>query len=76
MAEMAGFVTDVVKLIFPVGAIYIKTSNENPHDTLGVGMWEAFATGVTQGNQLNFILPGMAMPPNATTVCHLWKRTA
>ncbi len=76
MAEMAGFASDVVKLIFPIGAIYIKTSEENPHDTLGVGTWVPFATGMALGNQLNLVLAGGQPLPNAVVVCHLWKRTA
>lgn len=39
--------TAIVNAVYPVGSIYISTSNTNPGTLLGVGTWSAFGTGRT-----------------------------
>lgn len=39
------FKTELMKLIYPVGSIYITTAGANPSTLLGIGTWEAYAAG-------------------------------
>ena len=39
------FKTELMKLIYPVGSIYITTAGSNPSVLLGIGTWEAYAEG-------------------------------
>lgn len=40
-------VTEILKKVYPVGAIYISVIATNPATVLGFGTWNAFATGRT-----------------------------
>lgn len=39
------FKSELMKLIYPVGSIYITTAGANPSVLLGIGTWEAYAAG-------------------------------
>jgi len=74
--QMAGFTNDVMDVIYPVGSICLTVTTQDPHQELGYGTWVEFAKGVALGTQLNFILATASLPPNATIVCYLFRRTA
>ena len=40
-------VSDLLKVVYPVGAIYISTVATNPNTLFGFGTWVAYATGRT-----------------------------
>ena len=48
------FKTELMKLIYPVGSIYITTAGPNPSVLLGIGTWEAYA----EGRVLTYIVTG------------------
>lgn len=38
-------VTDLLKLVYPVGCLYLSTNSTNPATSLGFGTWSAFGAG-------------------------------
>lgn len=44
-ANKKALITDVMKLVYPVGCIYFSTNSTNPATSLGFGTWTAFGAG-------------------------------